>query len=261
MAGQRARRGARRLARRARTAGGRHRRGARPQSRSGCRCPTAAAPTAPASTCPPWRSTARRTCPVFSSEEQFRQVVGAHMSFTVAPAVEFARGLPPQLGIAVNPGRRGRHPAAARRRSPSCAAPAAPRWTARPAAAGSGCSNRTGRTSRWTSSPPPPPSSRRRGVVLTARRCLAAIEGDDPVTVRRRRTLPWEAPRRARCPWRPSAGRSAAVPVALAGQPGAAGRRPGPGRRLDAGERAAVLPAAATDAPGTAPGTAARTRR
>lgn len=32
--------------------------------------------------------------PVFSSEEQFRQVVGAHMSFTIAPAVEFARGCP-----------------------------------------------------------------------------------------------------------------------------------------------------------------------
>ncbi|MFI2379700.1 enhanced serine sensitivity protein SseB [Streptomyces sp. NPDC018964] len=42
--------------------------------------------------------------PVFSSEEQFRQVVGSHLSYTVAPAVEFARGLPPQAGIAVNPG-------------------------------------------------------------------------------------------------------------------------------------------------------------
>ncbi|MGY1497399.1 enhanced serine sensitivity protein SseB [Streptomyces sp. QTS52] len=41
--------------------------------------------------------------PVFSSEEQFRQVVGGHVSYTVAPAVEFARGLPPQVGIAVNP--------------------------------------------------------------------------------------------------------------------------------------------------------------
>jgi hypothetical protein len=41
--------------------------------------------------------------PVFSSEEQFRQVVGAHMSYTIAPAVEFARGLPPYAGIAVNP--------------------------------------------------------------------------------------------------------------------------------------------------------------
>ncbi|MFE4050853.1 enhanced serine sensitivity protein SseB [Streptomyces sp. YIM B13518] len=42
--------------------------------------------------------------PVFSSEEQFRQVVGSHLSYTIAPAVEFARGLPPQAGIAVNPG-------------------------------------------------------------------------------------------------------------------------------------------------------------
>lgn len=41
--------------------------------------------------------------PVFSSEEQFRQVVGSHMSFTVAPAVEFARGLPAQVGLALNP--------------------------------------------------------------------------------------------------------------------------------------------------------------
>ncbi|NLU74926.1 enhanced serine sensitivity protein SseB [Streptomyces sp. HNM0575] len=41
--------------------------------------------------------------PVFSSEQQFLHVVGAHMSFTVAPAREFARGLPPQVGIAVNP--------------------------------------------------------------------------------------------------------------------------------------------------------------
>ncbi|MFD7875505.1 enhanced serine sensitivity protein SseB [Streptomyces sp. NPDC059766] len=41
--------------------------------------------------------------PVFSSEEQFRQVVGTHMAFAVAPAVEFARGLPPQAGILVNP--------------------------------------------------------------------------------------------------------------------------------------------------------------
>ncbi|WP_079127550.1 enhanced serine sensitivity protein SseB [Streptomyces sp. TP-A0874] len=42
--------------------------------------------------------------PVFSSERQFRELVGEHMSFAVAPAAEFARGLPPQLGIAVNPG-------------------------------------------------------------------------------------------------------------------------------------------------------------
>jgi hypothetical protein len=42
--------------------------------------------------------------PVFSSEQQFMQCVGAHMPFTVAPARDVARGLPPQLGLAVNPG-------------------------------------------------------------------------------------------------------------------------------------------------------------
>ncbi|MEW2449693.1 enhanced serine sensitivity protein SseB [Streptomyces parvulus] len=41
--------------------------------------------------------------PVFSSEEQLRQVAGPQMAYTVAPAAEFARGLPPQIGIAVNP--------------------------------------------------------------------------------------------------------------------------------------------------------------
>ncbi|MFD3760331.1 enhanced serine sensitivity protein SseB [Streptomyces sp. NPDC058622] len=41
--------------------------------------------------------------PVYSSEAQFRYCAGPAMDFAVAPAVEFARGLPPQLGIAVNP--------------------------------------------------------------------------------------------------------------------------------------------------------------
>ncbi|MFD8997504.1 enhanced serine sensitivity protein SseB [Streptomyces abikoensis] len=41
--------------------------------------------------------------PVFSSQEQFTAVAGEGMPFAVAPAVEFARGLPPQVGIVVNP--------------------------------------------------------------------------------------------------------------------------------------------------------------
>lgn len=41
--------------------------------------------------------------PVFSSEQQFRQAADG-MSCTVAPVHEFARGLPPAVGIAVNPG-------------------------------------------------------------------------------------------------------------------------------------------------------------
>ncbi|MCW5252453.1 MULTISPECIES: enhanced serine sensitivity protein SseB [unclassified Streptomyces] len=41
--------------------------------------------------------------PVFSSEEQLRLATGGHLGYTVAPAAEFARGLPPQIGLAVNP--------------------------------------------------------------------------------------------------------------------------------------------------------------
>lgn len=41
--------------------------------------------------------------PVFSSEQQFRRAADG-MACTVAPVHEFARGLPPAVGIAVNPG-------------------------------------------------------------------------------------------------------------------------------------------------------------
>ncbi|MEU6757328.1 enhanced serine sensitivity protein SseB [Streptomyces sp. NPDC046685] len=41
--------------------------------------------------------------PVYSSEAQFLACAGPGMDFAVAPAVDFARGLPPQLGIALNP--------------------------------------------------------------------------------------------------------------------------------------------------------------
>ncbi|OPC81053.1 enhanced serine sensitivity protein SseB [Embleya scabrispora] len=41
--------------------------------------------------------------PVFSSEEEFRRLAGP-MAGTVAPMREFARGLPPHIGIVVNPG-------------------------------------------------------------------------------------------------------------------------------------------------------------
>ena len=49
--------------------------------------------------------------PVFSSEEQFRQVVGSHMAYTIAPAVEFARGLPPRCPFPTGAGasRAGAH--------------------------------------------------------------------------------------------------------------------------------------------------------
>ncbi|MET9383899.1 enhanced serine sensitivity protein SseB [Streptomyces sp. NPDC002928] len=118
--------------------------------------------------------------PVFSSEEQFRQVVGSHMSYTVAPAVEFARGLPPQVGIVVNPDGVVGIPLP-------------------PAAVAELC--RSGRTSPagfagggrvrlfepdWQDDPvdflaAASAEFADTGVVLTARRCLAAIETGDPV--------------------------------------------------------------------------------
>ncbi|MET9113886.1 enhanced serine sensitivity protein SseB [Streptomyces longwoodensis] len=118
--------------------------------------------------------------PVFSSEEQFRQVVGAHMAYAIAPAVEFARGLPPQVGIAVNPDgvvgvplpppavaelcRAGRTPldgfaSGGRVRLFE------PDWQDDPVDFLSAASAEFAAT----------------GLVLTARRCLAAIETADPV--------------------------------------------------------------------------------
>ncbi|MER6502407.1 enhanced serine sensitivity protein SseB [Streptomyces sp. NPDC001455] len=118
--------------------------------------------------------------PVFSSEQQFLGCVGDRMSYTVAPAVEFARGLPPQLGMAVNPGGAVGVPLP-------------------PPAVAELC--RTGRTPLdgpatggrvrlyepdWQEEPVDFLSAaagefEESGVVLTARRTLASIEGDDPV--------------------------------------------------------------------------------
>ncbi|MFF1477383.1 enhanced serine sensitivity protein SseB [Streptomyces sp. NPDC058301] len=117
--------------------------------------------------------------PVYSSEQQFLQCVGPHMSFAVAPAVEFARGLPPQLGIALNP-------------EGAVGVPLPP-----PAVAEL-C--RTGRTALdgpasgarvrlfepdWQEDPvdfltAAAAEFDATGVVLTARRALASIEGDAP---------------------------------------------------------------------------------
>ncbi|MER6328936.1 enhanced serine sensitivity protein SseB [Streptomyces sp. NPDC001034] len=118
--------------------------------------------------------------PVFSSEEQFRQAVGSHMSYTIAPAVEFARGLPPQAGIAVNPGGTVGIPLPPDAVAELCRAgrtpldgPASggrvrlfePDWQDDPVDFLSAASAEFAAT----------------GVVLTARRCLAAIETADPV--------------------------------------------------------------------------------
>ncbi|MFI9824102.1 enhanced serine sensitivity protein SseB [Streptomyces sp. NPDC052013] len=118
--------------------------------------------------------------PVFSSEEQFRRIVGSHMAYTIAPAVEFARGLPPQAGIAVNPGgvvgiplpppavaelcRAGRTPLD----GPASGARVRlfePDWQDDPV------DFLTAASAEFDTI----------GVVTTARRCLAAIETADPV--------------------------------------------------------------------------------
>lgn len=118
--------------------------------------------------------------PVFSSEEQLRQAVGAHMSYTVAPAVEFARGLPPQAGIAVNPGG-------------VVSAPLPPVAVAELCrAGGSPLDGPTGGARvrlfppDWQDDPVDFLATASEefdaiGVVATARRCLAAIETMDPV--------------------------------------------------------------------------------
>ena len=129
--------------------------------------------------------------PVFSSEEQFRQVVGAHVSYTVAPAVEFARGLPPQVGIAVNPDGVVGVPLP-------------------PAAVAELC--RSGRTvldgaagggrvrlyePNWQEDPvdfltAASSEFAGTGVVQTARRCLATIETADPVMFIGVELSPWD---------------------------------------------------------------------
>ncbi|MEU5655650.1 enhanced serine sensitivity protein SseB [Streptomyces sp. NPDC047737] len=118
--------------------------------------------------------------PVFSSEGQFLQCVGSHLSFTVAPAREFARGLPPQLGIAVNPGGAVGVPLPPSAVAELCRAgrtpldgPASggrvrlyePDWKEDPVDFLAAVSAEFQDT----------------GVVSTARRALASIEGDSPV--------------------------------------------------------------------------------
>ncbi|MFI2620264.1 enhanced serine sensitivity protein SseB [Streptomyces sp. NPDC018584] len=120
--------------------------------------------------------------PVFTSEEQFRQALGGaadRMGCTVAPAVEFARGLPPQLGIVLNP-------------DGTVGVPLPPPAVAELCRAGRTPLDgpATGGRVRlfepdWQEDPVDFLAAAGRefeaaGVVLTARRCLAAIETDDP---------------------------------------------------------------------------------
>lgn len=133
--------------------------------------------------------------PVFSSEQQFLQCVGAHMPFTVAPAREFARGLPPRLGIAVNPGGMVGAPLPPLAVAELCRVgrtpldgPASggrvrlfePDWQEDPV------DFLTAAAEEFEAS----------GVVLTARRGLASIEGEDPVLFVGVQLSSWEAAER-----------------------------------------------------------------
>ncbi|MFD5894779.1 MULTISPECIES: enhanced serine sensitivity protein SseB [unclassified Streptomyces] len=133
--------------------------------------------------------------PVFSSEQQFLQCVGAHMPFTVAPAREFARGLPPRLGIAVNPGGMVGAPLPPLAVAELCRVgrtpldgPASggrvrlfePDWQEDPV------DFLTAAAEEFEAS----------GVVLTARRGLASIEGESPVLFVGVQLSSWEAAER-----------------------------------------------------------------
>ncbi|MFE1311797.1 enhanced serine sensitivity protein SseB [Streptomyces sp. NPDC058755] len=118
--------------------------------------------------------------PVFSSEEQLRQATGSHMSYTIAPAVEFARGLPPQVGIALNPDGVVGIPLPPEAVAELCRVD-------RTALDGPGSGGRVRLFEPdWQDDPvdflaAASAEFAATGVVLTARRCLAAIETADPV--------------------------------------------------------------------------------
>lgn len=133
--------------------------------------------------------------PVYSSEQQFMVCVGSHMSFTVAPAREFARGLPPQLGIAVNP-------------DGAVGVPLPPPAVAELCRVGRSVLDgpATGGRVRlfepdWQEEPvdflaAAAGEFEASGVVVTARRALASIEGDPPTLFIGVQVSSWEAAER-----------------------------------------------------------------
>ncbi|MFH9660362.1 enhanced serine sensitivity protein SseB [Streptomyces sp. NPDC017248] len=135
--------------------------------------------------------------PVFSSEEQLRQVAGPHMAYTIAPAVEFARGLPAQVGIAVNP-------------EGVVGIPLPPAAVAELCRAGRTPLDGPGTGGRvrlfepdWQDDPvdflaAASAEFDTTGVVLTARRCLAVVETGEPVMFVGVELSQWEGDLRAR---------------------------------------------------------------
>ncbi|MFJ9820574.1 enhanced serine sensitivity protein SseB [Streptomyces sp. NPDC101151] len=134
--------------------------------------------------------------PVFSSEEQLRQAAGSQMSYTIAPAVEFARGLPPQAGMAVNPGGVVGVPLPPEAVAELCRAGRTP-------LDGPGVGGRVRLFEPdWQDDPvdflaAASAEFAATGVVLSARRCLAAIETADPVMFVGVELSQWEGDLRA----------------------------------------------------------------
>ncbi|MFE6740476.1 enhanced serine sensitivity protein SseB [Streptomyces tubercidicus] len=120
--------------------------------------------------------------PVYSSEQEYLRVVGSHLSFTVAPAREFARGLPPQIGIAVNPDGTVGVPLP----PPAVAELCRERHPGQPEFQGLPSGGRVRLFEPdWQDEPVDFLASAGlefsgAGIVLTARRALASVEGDTP---------------------------------------------------------------------------------
>lgn len=121
--------------------------------------------------------------PVFSSEQQFRQAADG-MPCTVAPVREFARGLPPQVGMAVNPGGAVGVPLPPAAVAELCSERGAPGVRGADAPPGA-------RVRLWEPEPEEEPVDflaaaagefAVTAVVLTARRALAAVE-DEPTAL------------------------------------------------------------------------------
>lgn len=133
--------------------------------------------------------------PVFSSQQQLVQVAGPAMSYTIAPAVDFARGLPPQVGLVVNPDGAVGIPLPPAAVAELCKAGRTP--LDGPASGG----RVQLREPDWKEDPvdflrAASEEFEATGVVLSARRCLAAIETAAPVLFIGVELSQWEGPGR-----------------------------------------------------------------
>lgn len=130
--------------------------------------------------------------PVYTSEEQLRACAGPAMDFAVAPAVEFARGLPPQLGIALNPEGAVGVPLPPPAVAELCRAGRSPL----DGPAGGGARVRLYEPD-WQEDPvdflaAAGEEFRATGVVAAAHRCLASVEGGSPELYIGVRLVGWE---------------------------------------------------------------------